>query len=79
MQAWPYLDSSWGMMLHVCDTTPKLTICGVLARNGGRSTAWIAPWDRECYITRAPDERSGVLVADLACPSRYARGGLQIH
>lgn len=69
--AWLYLDSSWGMMARACDTTPKLTICGVLARNGGRSTAWIDPWDRECFITSASDEWSGFPVACLAC-SRHS-------
>ena len=64
MQVWPYSDSSWGMMARACDITPKLTICGVLARNGGRSTPWIDLWDRESgFIANVSDERLGVLVA----------------
>jgi hypothetical protein len=75
MQVWRYLDSSWGMMARPCDTAPKLTTCGVLARNGGKSTAWIDPRDRECTITSASDERPGVPMAQLTCSRRPAREG----
>jgi hypothetical protein len=43
------------------------------------STAWIDPCHRECFIASASDERSGILVAQFACPNRYARGVLHIH
>src|SRR5450631_3197474 len=53
------------MRARACDTAQKLTICGVLARNGGRSTAWIYPRDRECLIANASDERSAWLAGSV--------------
>src|SRR4029077_20450462 len=83
-QLWPYSDCLWGTMAGACDIVPKLTICGALVRNGGRSTAWIDPWDRECFIASASDQRHRVPFAllggyDDSLSCIYRRAPRPIH